>query len=575
MVTDLGSMENHKTGICIKNGTIVNVLTGELVPGQYIVIWGDTVRSMGTDPGPLAETCTEHLDAAGALVVPGLIDAHTHLDSLVRIDEYARYLLPTGCTTMITEMAMAANAAGPEALRWFMESGRDLPLRVFYLVPPMVPSFPEFESAHDFPEEAYERLLREPEVVGVGEAYWPMIIKPNERVLRLWNLARIRGKTREGHTAGARGDKLTTYLYRGATSCHESITWQEALEKIRQGYTVMIREGFVRKDLQAVAPVCRNIRDFRNLILVSDTFAPEDLVKGNGLHSIVQKAIKHGFDPIVAIQMASLNPATYFNLRDMGAVAVGRKADLFLANGFENLTPQLVMVGGRVVARNGKLTVPLPMFSYPPPAYSSIALRPINEALVRPPVVTSDGRIRVVSIVNETVTQELNVILPTSNGIPVSDLQQDVVKMAVFNRQKHVPTGSVGFVHGSGLKEGAVATSMIWDTANVLVIGATDAEMVTAVNRLLHNGGGWVVGRGKKILSEITLPIFGLINDMTLPQLVGHLQEFESSLRHLGVLLKRPFLTLQTLSFTGLPFLRLTDRGLVDVRLGKFVSLSI
>jgi adenine deaminase len=337
----------------------------------------------------------------------------------------------------------------------------------------------------------------------------------------------------------------------------------------------MIREGFVRNDLEAVAPLSHKIKDFRNVILVSDTFSPEVLVEGRGLNFMVQKAIKYGFDPIVAVQLASLNPATYFSLNHLGAIAVGRKADLFLAEGFDDLMPKLVVAGGSIVARNGRLAAPIPVFSYPAEARSTIALATIDESSVRSPAVRSGAIVKAVSILNETVTQELHVTLPTKDGFALPDPQQDVAKMVVFNRQKRKPQGSVGFLHGLGLKEGAVATTMIWDTANVLAIGVTDADLVTAVNRLLHNGGGWVVCQKGKILAEIAFPVFGLISDMSLPYLVDHMQELDSNLKRLGVRLNRPFLTLQTLPFTGLPFLRLTDKGLLDVRLGKFVPLLV
>jgi adenine deaminase len=569
------SKTRNAADVCIENAVVVNVFTRELIPGQTVAICGDTIRYVGNDAKSYLDERTEKIDASGALLLPGFIDGHNHLDSLTRNFEWARHILPTGCTTVVTETGMASNAVGPDMMKIFMESGRCLPMRVYFLAPFSVPPFPKFETAHDFPDEAYEKILRQDDVVGVGEAYWPTIVEPDKKVLEVWAKSHALGKTCEGHTAGAHGDKLMTYAYRGGTSCHESVTEEEALEKARLGYAVMVREGFVRHDLEAVIPVFQKIGDSRNLILVSDVFNPEDLLQGRGLNTVVEKAIRLGVDPVAAVQMVTLNPATYFHLRHLGAIAPGKKADLFLAESFENLSPRLVMVGGQVVARNGELTVEMKDFPFPPESRGTIRIRPLDADWFRIDVPPDKRSVRAVSVANETITKELEIDVKVVGGAAVSDPERDLVKLAVLSRNAHEPAGSLGFLHGTGLRRGAMATNIIWDTSNVLAIGATDEDMAAAVNRLVEIGGGWTVIHEGKVIAEISLPIFGLIGEMSMSELVEGSRKLDEAVRMLGMNLTRPFLTTQTLAFTGLPFLRLTDRGLVDVRKSSFVSLFV
>ena len=567
---------NCPADIMVENGVLVNVFTRELQRNQKIVIYDDTIRYVGANAQPFLDDGTERIDAAGKLIIPGLIDAHNHLDSLHQNHEWARYIVPTGCTTVVTEMAMAANAVGPEMLEWYMESGKSLPLRIFYVVPPNVPPFPEFETSHEFEKIRYEEILRRSDVLGVGEAYWPMILDPNDHVIDLWQVSKgIRERPVKAIRREPRGDKLVTYAYRGATSCHESTHWEEALEKARLGYTVMIREGFVRRDLEAIAPVSKKLADFRNFMFVSDIFDPTDLIAGRGLQSIVEKAVRLGFDPFTAIQMTTLNPAHYFNLHDLGAVAPGKKADLFLADNFDNLSPTLVIAGGKVVAINGRIKEPIPHYPFPPEARKTIITEQIQAEDLRVQSQSSAALVKAVSADNETITREIVIDLPTRNGEILPAPDKDVVKMAVFNRQIKKTTGNVGFLHGTGLGDGAIATNVVWDTTNILVIGIKDSDMVQATNRLIEIGGGWTVSRRGEIIMEIQLSVFGLMGDISMPDLVESSRRLEECLASLGMKLSRPFLTLQTLPFTGLPFLRLTDKGLLDVRHSEIVPMLV
>jgi adenine deaminase len=389
-------------------------------------------------------------------------------------------------------------------------------------------------------------------------------------------IAREMGKTREGHAAGARGQRLQAYCAAGTTSCHESTTAEEALERLRLGMGVMVREGSVRRDLEAVAAVKDTGVDLRNLMLCTDWADAQMVIEHGCMDEQVRRAVAAGFDPVAAVQMVTINPAQYFGLRELGGVAPGKIADILLISDLKGVSVETVIKDGVVVAQGGRLLHDPPRFRYPEAARHSFALEGVQEADFAIPYEGRGerARVRVVDCLNETITQELQAELKVHKGNLVSSPERDIIKMAHICKYDRRPRHAVGFVHGLGMGEGAVATSLIWDTCNMLVFGATEREMAFAVNRVLGHQGGIVVARGEEVVAELPLPICGIVSDKPIEEIARRIAEIEQGCRGLGFI-HRPFLTLQTLAFTGLPYLRLTDRGLVDIRKRAFVDLII
>ena len=388
-------------------------------------------------------------------------------------------------------------------------------------------------------------------------------------------LAHRLNKTREGRAAGAREENLMAYTAAGTTSCHEATTLGEALERLRLGLAVMIREGFVRREFRAVAPIVRQGVDLHRVMLVSDLFDPADLVQGRGMNTLLARAVELGVDPLVAVQMVTRNVADYYGLRDLGGVAPGKIADLVLVEDLRDFECRRVWVGGRLAVDQGRPLLSPDPFVYPargPPIFFPSRIEPGILAL---PAAHPETTVRVVKAVGPTITRESAVRLKSQKGFLEADLRQDVLKMAVFQRFAALPRPALGFAQGIGLKKGAVATSLGWDANNLLVIGVSDREMALAVNRLLDLAGGWVVAAGEQVLAEMPLPIMGLISEEPLPALQRQIEDLEQAFRTLGSDLERPFLTLQTFCFTGLPFIRLTDKGLADIRGKKLVNLFV
>ena len=568
------ALGEEKADLVVLNGSLVNVYTGEIQERYSVGIKGRWIVSVGEDLDHLIGDDTRVIDAGGEYITPGFVDPHTHLDSIVQCAEFARYAVPHGNTTAVTESAMMANAAGRDGVAWFLEDTRDLPLRIYLSTPSMVPPFPAFETSRGFSLEAFQELMKEDRVLGVGETYWPLVLDEDERAMAQYAIAQEMGKTREGHAAGARGQRLQAYCAAGTTSCHESTTAEEALERLRLGMGVMVREGSVRRDLEAVAAVKETGVDLRNMMLCTDWADAQMVIEHGCMDEQVRRAVAEGFDPVVAIQMVTINPAQYFGLRELGGIAPGKIADILLLSDLRRATVETVIKDGEVVAEKGALIHDPPRFRYPKAARHSLPLDRVQERDFSIPFQGERARVRVVDCLNETITQELQAELEAQEGNLIPRPEQDIIKMAVICKYERRPRHAVGFVHGLGMGEGAVATSLIWDSCNILVFGATEREMAFAVNRVLGHQGGIVVTRGEEVVAELPLPICGIVSDKPIEEIAQRIAEIEEGCRGLGFI-HRPFLTLQTLAFTGLPYLRLTDRGLVDIRQRAFVDLII
>lgn len=559
--------------VILSGGQLVNVYSAEILPHLWVAIKGQRIAYVGPPVPAMAGKETETHELAGRFVLPGFIDGHTHLDSIFQVGAYAEYALAFGNTTAVSEVAMTANAMGVLGVEYFLREIETLPLRVFVLAPPGVPPFPAVETSRPFPLEYFKKLLTLERCLGVGESYWPTVTGHGERALAQYEWSERMGGTREGHAAGARGSNLQAYKAAGTTSCHESVTAEEALEKLRLGMAVMIREGYVRRELDAVSGIARKGVDLTNAMIVTDIADPQELVEQGGMNLLLRKAVSLGFEPVKAIQMVTVNAARYFGLSDLGGIAPGNMADLVVVDDLKSFHCHKVWAGGFLVAQEGKPTKSLEPLVYPEESRHSIAIEGVNPEVFAIPCVAPRARVRVVERINETITREAPVEMESRNGRLVADPARDLLKAAVFNKSDAQAAPGLGFTKGIGLRSGALAMSIIWDTNNILVIGASDQEMAAAMNELIRMKGGMVVVQGEKVIAEAPLPICGIISPEPLPRIVKEIKEVQAACQRLGSNLARPFLSLQTFSFTGLPFLRLTDRGLVDVRKMSKVSL--
>lgn len=416
--------------LLIKNARLVNVYTGEIQEGISVGTSGSRIAFVTPEEvTPSRET--EVIDAAGCYLVPGLIDGHTHLDALHHIHEYLRYAAAGGTTTIVTETSGIANLAGVKGVYWFLEAMRNQPVRVLATAPSMVPGDPRVQEGREFSPADLARLLREPDVVGLGESYWPRVLDGEKEVLEFFATALSEGKPLEGHSSGARGRKLQGYIATGVTSCHEPITAQEARERLQLGLHVMIREGSVRRDLAAMAPLAEEGIDTRRLALATDGLEPEELLEKGYMEFVVQKAIDLGFPPVQAIRMATLNVAEHFHLdQHLGGIAPGKYADMFLTGSLKEIKAKVVICNGRVIARDGKLTVPVREHKYPAEAYHLLAF-PANVTpeffKVSAGPYKKEAQVRVIRQVNDMLTAEETATLQVRAGEILPDPSRDII----------------------------------------------------------------------------------------------------------------------------------------------------
>ncbi|HWC03997.1 MAG TPA: adenine deaminase C-terminal domain-containing protein [Methylomirabilota bacterium] len=548
-------------------GDVVNVYTGEVVRWDVAVLDG-RVAAVGPDLSALAGPETRRLDVRGRVLVPGFLDGHTHLDVITALPELLREAIPRGLTALVTEMVQVTSALGVPGARWFLDTLAAQPIHAYATAP--VISYLSAEARPDEPlldADAVAALLADPRVLGLGEVYWHRLLPEPERLLGLIDRARALGKTVDGHTAGARGPRLVACAAAGIDSCHEPITAAEALDRLRLGMRVLIREGSVRRDLDAVLDVRQADVSLRRAALASDGIWPNDLLQRGYMDGIVQRAIDRGLPPVTAYQMASLNAAEHFGLDgELGGIAPGRWADFLVLPDLRTVRPEVVVARGRLVARDGRCLVPCPLVPLPAGLYDRPRPGPLDPGSFRLRAAGDRARVRVIRVAGDIVTAEEEATLPVHGGAVLANPASDLLLAAACDRRTGLRRG-LGVVQGFGLRAGAVASTLSFDTADLVIVGAAREALAAAGQRVVELGGGFVVvdGRGA-VLAELPLPLGGVAAAASVPELAGGLDALTAALRALGCGLGRPLLTLQTLTFSAIPALRLTTRGLLAVK---------
>lgn len=565
--------------LVLLGGDVVSVYTGELLSGWGVAVAGRRVAAAGPDVRYAVGPDTEVIDCSGLVLTPGFMDPHTHLDILLPIWQYLRRAIPGGTTTIITEMAQITSSLGYSGARWFVDSLRDQPVKVYALAPTI--SYLTTDDGTGRPvisAEEMRLLLEDPQVLGLGEVYWSRVLDEPEKLLPLMAHCLALGKRVEGHSAGARGPKLAAYLAGGVSSCHEPVTPAEAIELLRLGAHVLIREGSVRRDLEAVAQIKDSGISLGRVTLASDGVWPQELVESGYMETIVQRAIDVGIPPITVLSMASLHVAEHHGLDgEVGGIAPGRYADILVLPSLTVIKPKGVIANGRVVAWEGSLKVEPRPHPFPPDLFSGLRLPgPVGPSLFALPAPGRGSRttVRVIKLLADILTGEGTAELPVRNGAMAWPGDGRLLKVVALDR-RGTGARAVGFVDGFGLERGAFASTLSFDTADLIAVGASDASLEAVVGRLVELRGGFAVADGDRVVAELGLPLGGVEADLPVEEVAARLGQIKSSLVTLGVRLANPFLTLQTLTFTAIPSLRITPRGLLHVKTNQTVDLIV
>jgi adenine deaminase len=555
--------------LLLKDVQVVNVFTGEIYAAN-VALGAEWVAGIGKEYGEGKEV----LDLDGLLLLPGLINGHFHLESsLLTPAEYALLALGHGTTTVVLDPHEIANVLGLPGVQALMDASKDLPLDFFFMAPSCVPATP-LETAGGFiPSTDVEKLLKNKRVLGLAEMMnFPGVLRKDPEVLKKILASRKLGKAIDGHSPLLSGKELNAYVASGNESDHECTTRKEAEEKLRLGMWLMIREGSVARNLQDLLPAVTPQNEPRCLFVLDD-LETSDLVGKGEIDHLLRQAVALGFDPLRAVRMATLNPAERFGLRDRGAIAPGRRADLVAVSDLREFRVALTIKDGKVVAREGK-AYPLLHARFDPKVFQTIKTKPLEESSLDLPL--GGEKAWVIGILpDQILTRKLSLVVKKdSRGMAVSDPDADVLKMAVIERHKASGNIGLGLVKGFGLRRGSLATSVGHDSHNVSVVGASDEEMRQAVREIEKMQGGFVVVDQGEIKASLRLPIAGLISSEPVEAVTSQMEKLAQAARELGTIPANPFLTLSFLTLPVIPELKLTDKGLVDVSEFRIISLE-
>jgi adenine deaminase len=556
--------------LVLGHGRVLNVFTGEVldadvaVAGQYIA---------GVAP-PGSYRGEKMVDAAGAFVVPGLIDAHMHLESSkLMVDAFAEAVLPAGTTAVVADPHEIANVFGMRGVHALFAAAETVPLDYHLMVSSCVPAS-RFESSGATLDAAdvAAMLAGERRAIGVAELMdFPGVVAGSPGPVSKLVAARQAGRHVDGHAPGLTGLALNAYVAAGIRSDHECTTYEEALEKRRLGVWVMIREGSAAQNLEALLPLVLRYGP-ANTMLCTDDREPDDLMESGHMNAVVRKAVALGCPPADAVAMATLHTARYHRLHAQGAVAPGYLADLLVLPDLTEFRPLEVYKRGRLVAAAGQAIDP-PRVEAPPWMRGSVHVPGLDAAAFRIPA--TSGHVRVIGVSPGQLVTRARTERPTINDDEVvADPGRDLLKAAVIERHHGIGRIGLGLVAGFGLRRGALASTIAHDAHNVVVVGADDRDMARAVGRLAEIGGGQVAVAGGQVLDEVPCPLGGLLSDRSAAEVAEEVRRLKRTVSALGARLPAPFMALSFLALSVIPELKLTDRGLVDTINFELVPLA-
>ena len=552
--------------LLLTNARIINVFSGRVIHGSialkggYIVGFGDYEAA-------------QTIDLKDRYVAPGFIDSHVHIESsMTGVTEFARTVAPCGTTTVVADPHEIANVLGAAGIDYMLQSAEGQTMDCLFALPSCVPATEMETAGARLNAEDLAPFFMHPRIVALAEMMnYPGVIFTDADVMAKLTLARSHRRTMDGHAPGLSGRQLAAYAAAGIASDHECTRADEALEKLELGMHIMVREGTCARNLDALFPVI-NAHTWRRMMWCTDDRHPHDLLAEGHVDAVIRKAVAKGLDPLTAIRMGTLNPADYFGIRDAGAIAPGRKANLVVFSDLTDIRAERVFYMGRRVAENGRL---LPGVQRPDPVTvpPSMNLDPRGLNFSIP---VKGRRMRVIRTIADQVVTRCEIMeVAEKKGFAVTDVARDVIKIVVVERYTGAARTGKGFVTGLGLKRGAIASSVAHDSHNIIVAGVSDAEMQAAVAAVVKMGGGLAAVVDGKVLASLALPVAGLMSDQPVETVRRQMDGMITAAKKLGATLSDPFMTLSFLALPVIPDLKLTDKGLVDVTRFEIVPLFV
>jgi len=552
--------------LVLKHGRIVDVFNERLIKKDIAIADGKII-GIGEYDG------VKEIDFEENIISPGFIDGHMHLESaMVKIDEFAAWIVPRGTTTIFADPHEIANVAGLEGIKYFLDRGNKLPWNFNLMLPSCVPSTANETSGAKLSADNLSQLKDAEGIFGLGEVMdFVGVINGDSEI---WDKIDMVGdKFIDGHAPGVSGKDLNAYLLGGIMADHECTTPEEAKEKVTKGMYVMIREGSVTRDLVNLLPAVDN-SNLSSFLLATDDRDPEDLYQNGHINFVIKKAIENGVSPLRAIKLATINSADALGLKNVGAIAPGYKADLVILDNLKDFNVKKVFKDGELVAENESLIVNLPEIKEgkSEKIFNSVNIGKLKKEDFDLP---DYKKYRVIKLIKDQIVTGKEVI-NFDKQVKTDDLvANNLVKIGVVERHKKTGNVGLGLLKGFGLRKGAIAISIGHDSHNIIVIGLNSQDMYKAVKEIEKLKGGVAVVNNGELIDCLPLEIAGLMSKDSIPEVAKKLRKMKEKVYSMGVTRQSPFMTLSFMALPVIPSLKITDQGLFDIDENKFVSLGI
>ena len=566
-----GAMAKTKADIILRGGKYVNVFTRELLEGDIVVTRGKIVH-VGLQTDEFEDENTNIIDVNGKIVCPGLIESHIHIESsMLTLTEFTKLVITHGTTAAVIDPHEIANVAGVKGLNVLLDEVKQQKIRYFVEAPSCVPSLPGFEtSGSEITAKDIEELMSRDEIFALAEMMnYPGVYLGFDEVISKIEAAKKTNKMIEGHAPLLSGKELQAYIASGICSDHEASSIDEALEKLRLGMKLQIREGSFAKDLVNIISELKDYEiDTRNILISSDDRNPIDLLQKGHLDYTYRLLINTGIDPLEAIQMLTINPANHLKVDDeIGSLGPGKNADLIVVDNLQEFNVELVLIAGKIVVEAGRINYDLEKPSYPNfilDTLTKLQVPEIDDLKLKIADVETVN-VRVISLNEHSlITDHTKHTLKVENGAILPDLENDILPIVVINRHSAEQKIGKGYVKGLGIKEGAIASTVAHDSHQLICVGTDYSSMLRAIEAIKESKGGQVVVFKEKI-TILPLEFAGIMSTKPFQEVVSKTQQLHESLEDLKTTISEPFMALAFVSLPVIPHLKITDHGLIDV----------
>jgi len=560
--------------LILENCSLINVYTNEIQEKIQISIKNDRIAFVGEDASHTRGPKTKILDVKNKYVCPSFVDPHIHIDHFLTPVEFIKKSLLCGVTSLFPDSIDIVSVGGYKGFREFLKQTENLPMRFFHTIPGGLPVDRKFSHGKTLTLQEEKQAIGLPSIVGLGEVFaWTKVTKRDTKTIKSLKQIHEHHCIINGHTAGASGKKLNSYVSSGIFSCHEPINFDQVLERLRLGMWIMIREGSIRRDLKEIVPLVLSHGTYKNrLMFCSDGLDPSDISNIGHIDHCVRESIKLGMNPIDAISMASKNCFDYYKMgNEIGGIGPGKIADMLILDDYKKIKINKVILGGKIVVSDGKILERISSPKIPTWIKKTVKLPKITPKTFEIRSKNNTESVNLISMKSEIVTKKSNIDLSVDNSNVVASYDKDVWKVSALDRTFGSKTKTVGFLENFGADVGAFASTWSFHENDMIVIGSNEKDMVDAVNKLTKSQGGIIVVKNGKTLASLPFQMGGIISTDPIDKVTKNFEKINGVLLDAGCKFKKPHLIPLFLPFLALPDIRILYSGIVDVKSREYV----